>query len=50
MVIARAGVAEAKMNTRWQAGLAMDPVELTPLYVRRPEAEELWEKRCGVKP
>ncbi len=35
---------------KWQAGLAMDPVELTPLYVRRPEAEELWEKRCGVKP
>ena len=24
-----------------------DPVELTPEYIRRPEAEELWEKRHG---
>ena len=23
------------------------PAELTPLYIRRPEAEELWEKRQG---
>ena len=31
----------------WLAGLAVDPMELNPLYVRRPEAEELWERRCG---
>lgn len=31
----------------WQAGLAVDPMTLNPLYVRRPEAEELWERRCG---
>ncbi len=31
---------------RWQQGLAMPPVELNPLYVRRAEAEELWERRC----
>lgn len=35
---------------KWQAGLAVDSVELNPLYVRRPEAEELWERRCGVTP
>ena len=33
---------------KWQAGLAVAATELNPLYVRRPEAEELWEKRCGV--
>lgn len=32
----------------WLAGLAVDPMELNPLYVRRPEAEELWERRCGA--
>jgi tRNA threonylcarbamoyladenosine biosynthesis protein TsaB len=35
---------------KWQAGLAVDPVELNPLYVRRAEAEELWEQRCGGTP
>ena len=34
---------------KWQAGLAADPAGLNPLYVRRPEAEELWEKRCGAR-
>lgn len=32
---------------RWKEGLALDAGSLTPLYVRRPEAEELWERRCG---
>ena len=31
---------------RWQQGMAISPVELNPLYVRRAEAEELWERRC----
>ena len=35
---------------KFQAGLAVEPMELNPLYVRRPEAEELWERRCGVAP
>ena len=34
--------------TGWLAGSAVDPMELNPLYVRRPEAEELWERRCGA--
>jgi tRNA threonylcarbamoyladenosine biosynthesis protein TsaB len=33
---------------KMRAGLAVAAVDLTPLYVRRPEAEELWEKRCGA--
>lgn len=35
----------------WQfasQGQFTDPVQLTPFYVRRPEAEELWEKRHGA--
>ena len=32
--------------SRWQQGLAISPLELNPLYVRRAEAEELWERRC----
>lgn len=32
--------------SRWQKGLAISPLELNPLYVRRAEAEELWERRC----
>lgn len=33
----------------WLAGSAVDPVALNPLYVRRAEAEELWERRCGAR-
>lgn len=29
----------------WKAGKYMAPADLKPLYVRRPEAEELWERR-----
>jgi len=32
---------------KWLEGKAVEPMELNPLYVRRPEAEELWERRCG---
>ena len=35
---------------KFQAGLAVDAAELNPLYVRRAEAEELWEKRQGCRP
>ena len=34
---------------RWQKGLAMPPMELNPLYIRRAEAEELWERRCQAQ-
>ena len=34
---------------KWQQGLAVEPSELNPMYVRRAEAEELWELRCGGK-
>lgn len=34
---------------KWQQGFAVDSSELKPLYVRRAEAEELWERRCGEK-
>lgn len=32
------------------AGQFADPAILTPLYVRRPEAEEIWERRQGAAP
>lgn len=32
-------------SRRAQLGFFTEPSSLTPLYVRRPEAEELWEKR-----
>lgn len=32
-------------RARARAGHFITPTELVPLYVRRPEAEELWEKR-----
>jgi tRNA threonylcarbamoyladenosine biosynthesis protein TsaB len=33
--------------TGWQAGAAADPLRLEPVYLRRPEAEEVWERRHG---
>ncbi len=32
-----------------ESGQFTTPEDATPIYVRRPEAEELWEKRHGVK-
>jgi len=29
-------------------GAAVPAADLNPLYVRRAEAEELWERRCGT--
>ena len=34
---------------KWRQGLVVPTEELVPLYVRRAEAEELWEKRCKEK-
>ncbi|MEA3367033.1 MAG: tRNA (adenosine(37)-N6)-threonylcarbamoyltransferase complex dimerization subunit type 1 TsaB [Planctomycetota bacterium] len=31
----------------WQAGATADPLRLEPIYLRRPEAEEVWERRHG---
>jgi len=31
----------------WRAGAAVDPLRLEPVYLRRPEAEEVWEQRRG---
>ena len=33
---------------KWRQGLAVPAAGLNPLYVRRAEAEELWERRCGA--
>jgi len=48
-VMARAGNVGLLAYAKWQQGLAVSPAELNPLYVRRPEAEELWERRCRDK-
>lgn len=34
---------------KFQQGMAVAATKLNPFYVRRPEAEELWEKRCRSK-
>jgi len=31
----------------WRAGETVDPLGLEPIYIRRPEAEEVWERRHG---
>ena len=31
----------------WQAGATADALRLEPVYLRRPEAEEVWERRHG---
>jgi tRNA threonylcarbamoyladenosine biosynthesis protein TsaB len=41
-VVARQGLA------RWRAGQRQDIHEIEPLYLRRPEAEEVWERRHGM--
>lgn len=42
---ARAGVVHRLGYARAVAGDFDDPMRLIPIYVRRPEAEEVWEKR-----
>jgi len=45
--------AEAVHRLGWarsQAGKFDDPGGLVPIYVRRPEAEEVWEQRHGTAP
>lgn len=48
-VMPRAATVALLGYLRWNQGLAVSPVELNPLYIRRPEAEELWERRCQEK-
>jgi len=31
----------------WQAGATAEALHLEPIYLRRPEAEEVWERRYG---
>ena len=33
---------------KWRRGESVAAADLNPLYVRRAEAEELWERRCGT--
>ncbi len=40
-----AGVVLSLGRARWLAGGATPSRELVPIYVRRPEAEEVWERR-----
>ncbi len=34
-------------HAAWLAGETADPMRLEPIYLRRPEAEEVWEHRHG---
>ncbi len=34
----------------WREGREADPMRLEPVYLRRPEAEDLWERRHGSGP
>jgi tRNA threonylcarbamoyladenosine biosynthesis protein TsaB len=45
VVIARAGCVGLYACELWRKGKADDLFTLEPLYIRRSEAEELWEKR-----
>ena len=47
MVIPRAGSVALAANVRFAAGDYDDCMTLTPSYLRRSEAEVLWEKRHG---
>ena len=46
MVIPRAGSVAMAANSRFAAGDYDDCMTLTPSYLRRSEAEVLWEKRA----
>ena len=50
MVIPRAGSVAMAANSRFAAGDYDDCMTLTPSYLRRSEAEVLWEKRHGSAP
>ena len=50
MVIPRAGSVALAANVRFAAGDYDDCMTLTPSYLRRSEAEVLWEKRRGCAP
>jgi len=40
--------AVARLGHRlWQDGETVDPLHLAPIYIRRPEAEEVWQRRHG---
>ena len=45
----RAAVVALLGYEKWQQGTAVRPEELNPFYVRRAEAEELWERRLREK-
>ena len=45
----KAGAVAALGLIALEQGGARDPVAVNPYYVRRPEAEELWEKRHGAQ-
>ena len=50
MVMPRAGSVALAANVRFAAGDYDDCMTLTPSYLRRSEAEVLWEKRHGGAP
>lgn len=45
----RAAVVALLGYEKWRQGAAVRPEELNPFYVRRAEAEELWERRLREK-
>ncbi|CUH96291.1 hypothetical protein P22_2381 [Propionispora sp. 2/2-37] len=48
VVMARAGSIAMLAHRLLKQGVYHDVFSLEPLYIRRSEAEELWEKRCGA--
>ena len=47
--VARAEVVYRLGHVRARAGRYHDPASLTPIYIRRPEAEEVYERRHGTQ-
>ncbi len=48
LIMSRAGSTAVLAHRLLDNGKISDPFTLEPLYIRRSEAEELWEKRCGT--
>lgn len=48
IVMSRAGSIAIMAQRLLKQGIYHDAFSLEPLYIRRSEAEELWEKRCGA--